>query len=81
VIPLRYLLNVKINFKNSKQWEINLQNNLTESSWEEFEVSLKDMLASYESEIENVDFQLDTDRIKKDIIKNTNKFFKKRKLK
>jgi hypothetical protein len=81
VIPLRYLLNVKINFKNSKQWEINLQNNLTESSWEEFEISLRDMLASYESEIENVDFQLDTDRIKKDIIKHTNKFLKKRKLK
>lgn len=81
VIPLRYLLNVRLNFKNGKQWDINLKNTLTENSWEEFEINLKEMLASYESEIENVDFTLDTDRVKKDIIKHTNKFLKKRKLK
>ena len=43
-------------------------------------MNLKEMLASYESEIENVDFKLDTERVKKDMIKNTNKFLKKRKL-
>jgi hypothetical protein len=39
------------------------------------------MLASYESEIDNVDFKLDTERVKKDMITYTNKFLKKRKLK
>jgi hypothetical protein len=39
------------------------------------------MLSSYESDIENVDFKLDTERVKKDMIKTTNKFLKKRKLK
>lgn len=77
VVPLRYLDSVTVKFKNGKVWEIDLAN----KNWEEFEPSLKDMLSTYESEIDNVDFKLDTERIKKDIIKHTNKFLKKRKLK
>lgn len=77
VVPLRYLDSVTVKFKNGKIWEINLAG----KNWEEFEPSLKDMLSTYESEIDNVDFKLDTERIKKDMIKNTNKFLKKRKLK
>ena len=68
---------VTVKFKNGKIWEIDLSG----KNWEEFEPSLKDMLSTYESEIDNVDFKLDTERIKKDMIKNTNKFLKKRKLK
>ena len=77
VVPLRYLDSITIKFKNGKVWEIDLAN----KDWEVFEPSLKDMLSTYESEIDNVDFKLDTERIKKDIIKHTNKFLKKRKLK
>lgn len=77
VVPLRYLDSVTVKFKNGKVWEINLAG----KNWEEFEPSLKDMLSTYESEIDNVDFKLDTERIKKDMIKDTNKFLKKRKLK
>ena len=77
VVPLRYLDSVTVKFKNGKVWEINLAG----KNWEEFEPSLKDMLSTYESEIDNVDFKLDTERIKKDIQKNTNRFLKKRKLK
>ena len=77
VVPLRYLDSVTVKFKNGKVWEIDLAN----KNWEEFEPSLKDTLSTYESEIDNVDFKLDTERIKKDMIKNTNKFLKKRKLK
>ena len=77
VVPLRYLDSITIKFKNGKVWEIDLAN----KDWEVFEPSLKDMMSTYESEIDNVDFKLDTERIKKDIIKHTNKFLKKRKLK
>jgi hypothetical protein len=77
VVPLRYLDSITVKFKNGKVWEVNL----AEKDWEEFEPSLKDMLSTYESEIDNVDFKLDTERIKKDMIKYTNKFLKKRKLK
>ena len=77
VVPLRYLDSVTVKFKNGKIWEVDLAG----KDWEIFEPSLKDMLSTYESDIDNVDFKLDTERIKKDIIKHTNKFLKKRKLK
>jgi hypothetical protein len=81
VVPLKYLDSVTVTFKNTKVWEIKIGANQAQSDWDSFEANLKEMLASYESEIENVDFKLDTERVKKDMIKNTNNFLKKRKLK
>lgn len=77
VIPLHYLDSVIVTFKNGKNWEINFTNH----SQEKFEIELKEWLSEYENEIDNVDFRLDTERIKKDIQKNTNKFLKNKKLK
>lgn len=81
VVPLQYLDSITITFKNKKIWEIKVKQNQAQDDWDSFELSLKEMLTSYESDIENVDFKLDTERVKKDIIKNTNRFLKKRKLK
>jgi hypothetical protein len=77
VIPLHYLDSVIVTFKNGKNWEINFTNH----SQEKFEIELKEWLSEYENEIDNVDFRLDTERIKKDVQKNTNKFLKNKKLK
>lgn len=76
VIPLKYLDSITISFKNKKIWEVNLRSKQAQTDWDTFEKSLKEMLSSYESEIENVDFKLDTERVKKDMIKYTNKFLK-----
>lgn len=81
VVPLSYLDTVTIKFKNTKVWEINLKKYQNNKDWSDVESSLKEILVSYESEIDNVDFKLDTERLKADIIKNTNKFLKQRKLK
>lgn len=80
VVPLKYLDSITVTFKNAKVWEIQITAKQAQEDWDSFETNLKEMLASYESEIENVDFKLDTERVKKDMIKNTNKFLKKRKL-
>ncbi len=77
VIPLQYLDSIIVTFKNGKVWDVNFRN----KTYETFETELKEWLHQYESQIDNVDFKLDTERIKKDVIKNTNKFLKKRKLK
>jgi hypothetical protein len=77
VIPLQYLDSVIVTFKNGKVWDVNFKN----KSHESFEAELKEWLTTYESTIDNVDFRLDTERIKKDMIKITNKFLKNRKLK
>lgn len=81
VVPLVYLDSVTVTFKNKKVWEIKISSKQAKDNWDSFEENLKEMLASYESEIENVDFRLDTERVKKDMIKYTNSFLRKRKLK
>jgi len=80
VVPLRYLHAVKITFKNDKVWEIELEKD-SKLDWDNFEKQIKDVLSQYEENIENIDFKLDTDRIKKDITKHTNKFLTNKKLK
>ena len=42
---------------------------------------MKEIVLEYEDTIENVDFKLDTNRIKKDVTKHTNKFLNNKKLK
>lgn len=81
VVPLEYLDSITVTFKNAKVWEIKLGTKQARKDWDTFETNLKEMLLSYESEIENVDFKLDTERVKKDMMKVTNRFLKKRKLK
>lgn len=81
VVPIQYLESITVTFKNKKVWEINLRDdNKAVGDWDSFEKHLKEMISSYESEIDNVDFKLDTERVKKDMIKTTNKFLKKRQL-
>ena len=67
--------------KNKKVWEIKISAKQAQEDWDSFETNLKEMLASYESEIDNVDFKLDTEKIKADIVKGTRKFLKTKKLK
>lgn len=81
VVPLRYLSAVRITFKNHKVWEIEIKKNIREGNWDDLESQMKDIVATYESEIDNIDFQLDTEKLKKDIVKNTTKFLKNKRLK
>lgn len=81
VIPLVYIDSIEITFKNKKVWEIDFKNNLKDSSLEEFELEIKSLLSEYESEIENVDFKIDTSKLKQDVLDSTNKFLKNKKLK
>lgn len=80
VVPLKYLHAVKITFKNRKVWEIELEND-SKINWDNFEKQVKEIVSQYEDNIENIDFKLDTDRIKKDITKHTKKFLNNKKLK
>ena len=80
VVPVHYLNTISITFKNGKIWEIKVDHGETRD-WDSFESQVKEIINEYESSIENIDFQLDTDRIKKDITKHTRKFLKNKKLK
>ena len=81
VVPLSYVHTIEITFKNAKVWEIDFKRSVKSQSWETFEKEVKEVIRQYEDEIDKIDFRLDTDRIKKDMIKHTKKFLNNRKLK
>ena len=80
VLPIKYLNAVMINFKDGKTWEVKISAEARKEGWVVFEKQLSELVKNYEENIENVDFKLDTIRVKKDIEKGTQQFFKKKKL-
>ena len=80
VLPLRYLNAVLITFKDGKIWEVKITLEDQKKGWESFEQSISELLKTYESRIESIDFKLDTGSIKQDIEKVTKRFLKKKKL-
>jgi hypothetical protein len=80
VLPISYLNAVLVNFKDGKTWEIRVTPQTRKAGWESFEKSLSELVKNYEDRIDNVDFKLDTEKVKRDIKKSTDKFLKKKKL-
>jgi len=80
VIPLRYLFCVIIKFKDGRVWEIPIQDRLKKTQVESVEEEMAEFFKTYDDQIDQIDFKLDTDKVKKDIQKITTKFLRKRKL-
>ena len=78
-IPVEYLLSIKVTFKDGKNWEIRLKNNRQEMTNKELEKQITELFKTYGDAIKNVDFRLDTNKVKADITKRTKTFLKKRK--
>ena len=78
-IPVEYLLSIKVSFKDGKNWEIRLKPNRQKMTNKELEKTIGDLFKTYGDEIKNVDFRLDTNKVKADITKRTKTFLKKRK--
>ena len=78
VIPIEYLTSIRVIFKDNKIWEIDMnssRNKLGDDAV--LEDILQDLFDEYESKIANIDFRLDTVRLKTDIQKRTRVFMKK----
>jgi hypothetical protein len=80
VLPLRYLSTVLVCFKDGKIWEIKITAKTKREGWSVFEKNLEEIVHTYEDSIDNIDFKLDTKRVRKDIESSTQKFLKKKKL-
>ena len=78
-IPVEYLLSIKVTFKDGKNWEIRLKNNRQKMTNTELEKQITELFKTYGDAIKNVDFRLDTNKVKADITKRTKTFLKKRK--
>lgn len=78
VLPLKYLNTVLITFKDGKKWEVKITAEARKEGWSVFEKQLSELVKNYEDTIDNVDFKLDTARVKADIEKSTQRFLRKR---
>ena len=78
-IPVEYLLSIKVTFKDGRNWEIRLKNNRQKMTNKELEKQITELFKTYGDAIKNVDFRLDTNKVKADITKRTKTFLKKRK--
>lgn len=79
VIPLEYLHSVRVFFKDGKIWEIDIAKSKEKTSEDNLEETLEELFKQYNDVITNVDFRLDTERLKRDIEARTKYFLKKRK--
>ena len=77
--PVEYLLSIKVTFKDGKNWEIRLKNNRQKMTNKELEKQITELFKTYGDAIKNVDFRLDTNKVKADISNRTKTFLKKRK--
>jgi len=75
-VPVEYLDSVKITFEDGKVWEIDTSRNPEGIPIDE---ALESLMEEYEDVIVNVDFRLDTEKVKKNITQRTKFFMKKRK--
>ena len=77
-VPIEYLVAIHVKFRNNDTWIIDMKKSqpLTPKAVDK---QLNDLFEEYQDEIVNVDFKLDTAKVKKDVQKRTNLFLKKRK--
>lgn len=76
VVPLEYLDSIRVQFADGKMWDINIDT--TKNRVEDLEKSIDELFEQYQDHIQNVDFRLNTDKVKEDITKRTQKFLKLR---
>lgn len=79
VVPLEYLHSVRVFFDDGKVWEIDIAKSKKQGISEDLETTLEELFKQYNNVINNVDFRLDTKRLKEDIQARTRTFMKKRK--
>ena len=76
-VPLEYLNAIHVTFTNNNVWVIEFKDQ--EVTPEYVNSSLQEIISEYQSEIINIDFKLDTHKVKHDIQKRTKYFLKKKK--
>lgn len=76
-IPLEYTHSMRIIFKNGNEWDIDIDSYAKKDGLENIEVHLQELLSNYEESIDRIDFKLDIEKVKKDVIKTTRSFLKK----
>ena len=70
-MPVAYLKNVRLEFANGRIWEIDIQEQLDNTTNDIVAEKLLDTFQEYRDDIIKVDFVVDIQKLKDDIIKQT----------
>jgi len=73
-IPINYLSTIRIEFKEGTVWEIDC--NAKKETGANLDETVAGLFDEYGDEILHVDFRLNTQKVKKDVIKKTRAFLK-----
>lgn len=79
VVPTEYLQNIRVYFVDGKIWDIDIAKTKKNLDNDNLTDALESLFEEYEDVIQNIDFRLNTAKIKEDIQKRTRIFMKKRK--
>ncbi len=66
-MPVAYLIMLRLEFTNGRIWEIDVQEQLSNSVPEEVAEKLLNIFQEYRNDIKKIDFQMDIERLKNDI--------------
>jgi hypothetical protein len=71
-MPVAYLESVYLEFANGRVWEIDVKDQLKTNNSDIIASKLLETMQEYKEEIAKIDFKVDIDRLKKDIVDSTN---------
>ena len=74
-MPLFYLDSVRLEFKDGRIWEIDVKTQLLTIDPDVVADKILDMFDEYSDELENVKFDVDTEKLKKDIKNSSRNIF------
>lgn len=74
-MPVAYLENIHLEFANGRVWQIDIKEQLKDTDPQDVANRLLDTLQEYKDEIKKIDFKVDIDRLKKDIVDSTKDIF------
>jgi len=77
-IPVPYLHSVMITFNDGRQWNVIIKPEERDASDGDIPKSLSELFETYQEQIQNVDFRLDVEKIKSDIMRSTRRFLKRK---
>ena len=78
VIPIQYLDSVIVHFSDGKVCDIDVKSSKKKPELD-IESAMEELFDEYSDSITNIDFRLDTEKVKRDIQNRTKVFMKKRK--
>lgn len=74
-MPVAYLNKLRLEFLDGRIWEINIEDQLDEEESEGVADKLLSIFQEYREEIKKIDFEMDIERLKKDIKESTDNLF------